>query len=86
MDRKPETEIAMFNCHVCGHNAAKSELVSEVFTVEGRRVLVENIPAQVCEHCGEAVFFARNDGTYSSACSCTRRPAKTIPLDVFALA
>ena len=30
----------MFSCHVCGHNAAKSELVSEVFNLEGRRVLV----------------------------------------------
>lgn len=41
-------------CHVCGHKAAKSELVSEVFNLEGSRVLVENIPALVCEHCGEA--------------------------------
>ncbi len=46
----------MFNCHVCGHNAAKAEFVSEVFNLEGRRVLVENIPALVCEHCGEATF------------------------------
>ena len=31
----------MFHCHVCGHNAAKSELVSEVFNLEGRRVLTD---------------------------------------------
>lgn len=30
----------MFNCHVCGHNAAKSEWVSEVFNLEGRRMLM----------------------------------------------
>ena len=46
----------MFVCHVCGHDGAKSELVSEVFNLEGRRVLVESIPALVCEHCGEAAF------------------------------
>jgi YgiT-type zinc finger domain-containing protein len=40
----------MFNCHVCGHSPAKSEFVSEVFTVDDRRVLVEHIPASVCEH------------------------------------
>ncbi len=54
---RSEAEIAMFHCHVCGHDAAKSELVSEVFNLEGRRVLVENIPALVCEHCGEAASW-----------------------------
>ena len=46
----------MFNCHVCGHDAAKPEYVSEVFHLDGLRVLVEHIPASVCLHCGEAVF------------------------------
>lgn len=46
----------MFHCQVCGHTAAKSGLVSEVFTIEDRRVLVEHIPAQVCACCGEATF------------------------------
>ena len=35
----------MFNCHVCGSTAARDEFVSEVFTIDGRRVLVEHIPA-----------------------------------------
>jgi YgiT-type zinc finger domain-containing protein len=48
----------MFQCHVCGHNAANADSVSEVFNLEGRRVLVENIPALVCEHCGEAALFS----------------------------
>ncbi len=46
----------MFKCHVCGGTAAREELVSEVFTVDERRVLVERIPAQMCERCGEATF------------------------------
>ena len=75
----------MFNCHVCGHHAAKSEFVSEVFTVEGRRVLVEHIPAQVCERCGEAVFSRETTERIRLLVHDTR-PAKTIPLDVFALA
>ena len=37
----------MFRCHVCGSATAKTELVSEVFTIDGRRVLVERIPAMV---------------------------------------
>ena len=46
----------MFQCHVCGNKSARDEFVSEVFTVDGRRVLVEQIPAQVCDRCGEATF------------------------------
>ena len=75
----------MFSCHVCGHTAAKSEFVSEVFMVEGRRVLVEHIPAQVCERCGEAVF-SRETTEHIRRLVHDTRPAKTVPLDVFALA
>ena len=49
-------EVAMFACQVCGNTVARAELVSEVFMVEGRRVLVEHIPAQVCQRCGAATF------------------------------
>jgi hypothetical protein len=35
--------MSSFKCHVCGGEAARNEFVSEVFTVEGRRMLVEHI-------------------------------------------
>lgn len=75
----------MFKCHVCGHTAAKSEFVSEVFTINGRRGLVEHIPAQVCEHCGEATFSRETTESIRRLVH-SARPAKTVPLDVFALA
>lgn len=37
----------------CG---AVPEQVDEGFDIDGRRVLVEDIPAQVCTRCGEATF------------------------------
>jgi len=46
----------MFKCHVCGSTESRTELVSEVFQIDGKPVLVENIPAQVCARCGEEVF------------------------------
>ena len=76
----------MFHCHVCGHNAAKSELVSEVFNLEGRRVLVENIPARVCEHCGEAVFSRETTERIRQMVHGAGHPVKTVPMDVFAMA
>lgn len=76
----------MFNCHVCGHNAAKTEMVSEVFNLEGRRVLVENIPALVCEHCGEPAFSRETAERIRQLVHGAEHPVKTVPLDVFALA
>ena len=86
MDRKPETAVAMFDCHVCGHDAAKAELVSEVFNLEGRRVLVENIPALVCEHCGEATFSRETTERIRRMVHGAGRPIKTVEMDVFAMA
>jgi len=76
----------MFNCQVCDHNAAKSEFVSEVFNLEGRRVLVENIPALVCERCGEATFSRETTEQIRRMVHGAGRPVKTVSMDVFAMA
>lgn len=75
----------MFQCHVCGNTTARSELVSEVFTVEGRRVLVEKIPAQVCTRCGESTFSREVTEKIRVLVHGEAAPARTVPLDVFAL-
>ena len=75
----------MYRCQVCGHTAAKSAFVSEVFNIEGRRVLVEHIPAQVCEHCEEATFSRETTESIRRLVH-DAKPARTVPLDVFALA
>lgn len=46
-------------CKVCGIGNREKRLVSEAFLVTGKWVVVENIPADVCSHCGEVTF----DGT-----------------------
>ena len=76
----------MFNCHVCGHHAAKAELVSEVFNLDGRRVLVEGIPAQVCAHCGEATFSRETTEHIRQMVHGAGHPVKTVSMDVFAMA
>ena len=43
----------MFQCDVCGATECHEEVVSEVLLLDSKRVLVEDIPAQVCNHCGE---------------------------------
>jgi len=76
----------MFSCHVCGHSAAKLERVSEVFEIEGRRVLVEGISALVCERCGEATFSRETTEQIRRMVHGAARPVKTVPMDVFAMA
>ena len=76
----------MFKCHVCGHTAAKPDFVSEVFTVDNRRVLVEHIPAEVCAHCGEATFSRTTTEAIRQLAHGNNQPVRTVPLDVFALA
>ncbi len=76
----------MFQCHVCGGSHARREVVSEVFTVDGRRVLVEHIPAEVCQRCGEPTFSRETTEEVRQLIHGDRPPEKTVPLDVFSLA
>ena len=76
----------MFKCHVCGSTVAREESVSEVFTIDGRRVLVEHIPAQVCERCGEAIFSLTTTEKVRRLVHGEGRPVRTVPMDVFEMA
>lgn len=75
----------MFRCHVCGNDTARSESVSEVFTIDGRRVLVEQIPASVCERCGEATFSRETTERIRRLVHEAGQPIRTVPLDVLVL-
>ena len=76
----------MFTCHVCGGTKARNEAVSEVLTIDARRVLVEQIPAQVCERCGEATFSRDTTERIRRLVHGEGTPIRTDPLEVFALA
>jgi HTH-type transcriptional regulator / antitoxin MqsA len=45
-------------CQVCGGEKFRVAQVTETFRVNERLFVVEGIPADVCEHCGEALFGA----------------------------
>ena len=75
----------MFKCHVCGGTAAREERVTEVLTVDGRRVLVERVPAQVCERCGEATFSRATAEKVRRLVHGEGRPVRTVPMVVFAM-
>jgi len=76
----------MFRCHVCGNTSAKPDFVNEIFTVEERRMLVEQIPAQVCKRCGEATFSRETTEKIRRLVHGEGQPVRTVPLEVFAFA
>ncbi|MBI4518086.1 MAG: YgiT-type zinc finger protein [Deltaproteobacteria bacterium] len=78
--------MAKFRCHVCGGETASDDFVNEVLDVDGRRVLVEHIPARVCTRCREPVFSRETTERVRQLVHGASRPTKTIPLDVFELA
>ena len=78
--------MSTFKCHVCGSEAARNEFVSEVLEVDGQRVLVNHIPAQVCTRCGEAAFSREITERIRLLVHGAGRPVRTVPLDVFEFA
>lgn len=56
-------EMGMTNCIFCGSIEFRADLVSEMYEIDGHRVLIENIPVQICVQCGE-MFFSRETSEY----------------------
>lgn len=76
----------MFECEVCGTKQAREEWVTELFEIDGRRVLVENIPTLVCTHCGEPIFSRETTEKGRRMVHGEVEPVGTVQLDVFAYA
>jgi HTH-type transcriptional regulator/antitoxin MqsA len=74
----------MWQCDVCGSTHSHQEVVSEVFNIDGRPVLVENIPARICDRCSEATFSRETTEKIRHLVHDDVRPARTIHMDVFA--
>jgi YgiT-type zinc finger domain-containing protein len=73
-------------CHICGSTESRTEVVSEVFDIDGQHVLVEQIPARVCTRCGEATFSRDTTERIRRMVHGEARPVKSVPLNVFAYA
>lgn len=75
----------MFQCHVCKNVSASHALVSEVFAVDSQRVLVERIPAEVCDRYGEPTFSSETTEKIRNLVRGSSIPVRTEALDVFSL-
>ncbi len=76
----------MFQCHVCGFTQAYTDFTDEIFLIEGKRVLIEHIPATRCARCGETTFSRETTEQVRHLVYSAPQPVKTVSLDVFAFA
>jgi YgiT-type zinc finger domain-containing protein len=76
----------MFTCDVCGGHDSQIEAVSEVFEIDGRRVLVENIPTRICTQCGEMSFDRETAEKVRRMIHGEAMPVGVVELEVFEFA
>lgn len=72
-------------CDVCGSTEYIEDTVNEIFEIDGRFVLVENIPARVCVRCGD-VTFSRETTEHIRQLVHDSQAQKSLKMDVFTLA
>ncbi len=74
----------MSRCYVCGSSDFTENLVNETFEIDGKLILVENIPAKVCDRCGEIIFSGETGENIRLMLNSDRQPTRSIKVDVFA--
>ncbi len=57
MDQLQDQEVNTMKCVFCGGNMVKSK-VTFSYEEEEKHLIVEHVPAEVCNECGEKVFSA----------------------------
>ena len=76
----------MTYCDLCGAAEFRTEHVSEVLVVDGKRILVEQIPARVCAHCGEATFSRETTEKVRRMVHGEAQPVGVIAMEVYEFA
>jgi YgiT-type zinc finger domain-containing protein len=74
----------MSKCDVCGGTNFRDELITEVFEINGKRVLVKNIPARICIQCGEPIFSSETTEKVRRMVHGESQPIEKETLDVYA--
>nr|VFK52714.1 MAG: YgiT-type zinc finger domain-containing protein [Candidatus Kentron sp. TC]VFK63717.1 MAG: YgiT-type zinc finger domain-containing protein [Candidatus Kentron sp. TC] len=74
----------MIPCEVCGGTGFRHDEVEEVFQVDGRYILVQDIPATVCMRCGEKTFDAQTAETIRRRLHGEGSAQRSVEMAVFA--
>ena len=50
--------MKMSICHFCGNKNLKPNLVQYTYKKDGKYIIIDDVPCQQCEYCGEQYFEA----------------------------
>lgn len=76
----------MSKCDVCGNSTFHEQRVEETFLIEGQLVMVEHIPARVCDRCQDATFDRETVEQVRRMVHGSNRPTRHVSVDVFTFA
>ena len=79
-------EVTVSQCHVCGSRERHDEYVNEVFISNGEPVLVEHIPARVCDRCREISFSRQTTESVRRLVHGDVEPSRAAQVKVFQFA
>jgi YgiT-type zinc finger domain-containing protein len=69
-------------CETCGNKTFHAATSTETFHVGGRLVVVEDIPAQICDRCGAPSFAAQVAERVRRLIHESHAPARVIEAEV----
>ena len=74
-------------CHICGGRIAEKRVNQELW-IKGKLIVIEGVPAGVCQQCGEKVVVAEVGKTIAALAADSKRLQKarrmTVPVIRFA--
>ncbi len=73
----------MFTCNVCGCHAWHEGLTEEFFYIDNHPVLVEKIPARICDRCGDPNFHPGTVEHVRSLIQAHNHPTRKVEMDVY---
>ena len=73
----------MFSCPVCNSNRSRLELVEEAFKIDGRHILVDRVPSEVCQQCGERSFSRETTEKVRRLVRSGANPRKSMSIPVY---
>lgn len=72
----------MNKCVFCG-GPVKAKKVSFSYEYNDNMILIKNVPAEVCLHCGEQMYSPETTDKIISIAQSSRKPAKTIKVPLY---
>ena len=73
----------MFSCPVCNCSQSRAELVEEAFKIDGRHILVDRVPSEVCQQCGERSFSRETTEKVRQLVRSGANPRKSMSIPVY---